>query len=48
MYRRNTMKDEKVKSSQDAKKEPFTREDFHRLIKKAVTVPAPKPAPKDK
>jgi hypothetical protein len=42
------MKDEKVKSCEDAKEQPFTREDFHNLIKKAVTVPAPKPVPKDK
>jgi hypothetical protein len=27
---------------------PFTREDFHGLIKKAATTPVQKPAPKSK
>ena len=42
------MKADRLKPAEDLKKEPFTREDFHQLIKKAATVPAPKPAPKDK
>jgi hypothetical protein len=42
------LKADRLKPPEDPKKEPFTREDFHQLIKKAITVPAPKPEPKDK